>query len=123
MGFVGNVSGIGPSRPFMPPAIESRRNKVICKEKDLAERRRDQQPSRCQPSRSSSSGNTGRQMRSLQKFAAVHASVHNHFNQERSLCLRANFNKNRAAALAEWRVSARDKGQVYCPCGDWFELV
>lgn len=26
-----------------------------------------------------------RQMRSLQKFAAVHASVYNHFNQERSL--------------------------------------
>jgi putative transposase len=26
-----------------------------------------------------------RQMRSLQKFAAVHSSVHNHFNQERAL--------------------------------------
>ena len=44
-----------------------------------------------------------RSMRSLQKFAAVHASVSNHFNQERSLYSRANFKLNRAAALAEWR--------------------
>ena len=44
-----------------------------------------------------------RRMRTLQKFAAVHASVHNHFNQERSLYSRANFKRNRAAALAEWR--------------------
>jgi len=44
-----------------------------------------------------------RRMRSLQKFAAVHASVFNHFNQERSLYSRANFKRNRAAALAEWR--------------------
>lgn len=42
-------------------------------------------------------------MRSLQKFAAVHSSVSNHFNQERHLFNRANFNFNRAAALAEWR--------------------
>jgi putative transposase len=45
-----------------------------------------------------------RRMRSLQKFAAVHASVYNHFNQERSYYSRANFKQNRAAALAEWRV-------------------
>jgi putative transposase len=44
-----------------------------------------------------------RRMRSLQKFAAVHASVYNHFNQERSLSSRTNFKPNRAAALAEWR--------------------
>jgi putative transposase len=44
-----------------------------------------------------------RRMRSLQKFAAVHASVYNHFNQERSLATRPNFKLNRAAALAEWR--------------------
>ncbi len=44
-----------------------------------------------------------RQMRSLQMFAAVHASVFNHFNSERSLSSRANFKRNRAAALAEWR--------------------
>ena len=44
-----------------------------------------------------------RRMRSLQKFAAVHASVSNHFNQERSLSRRNHFKANRAAALAEWR--------------------
>ncbi|MEO9572939.1 MAG: IS6 family transposase, partial [Tateyamaria sp.] len=44
-----------------------------------------------------------RRMRSLQKFASVHASVYNHCNQERSLSTRTNFKLNRAAALAEWR--------------------
>ena len=44
-----------------------------------------------------------RQSQSLQKFASVHASVQNHFNQERALYSRQNFNLNRAAALAEWR--------------------
>ena len=44
-----------------------------------------------------------RLMRSLQKFAAVHAFVSNHFNQERSLSSRPLFKQNRAAALAEWR--------------------
>jgi len=44
-----------------------------------------------------------RRMRSLQTFTAVHASVHNHFNQERSLSSRNIFKVNRAAALAEWR--------------------
>ncbi|CUH40865.1 Transposase IS66 family protein [Jannaschia seosinensis] len=44
-----------------------------------------------------------RRMRSLQKFAAVHASVSNHFNQQRSLSSRDIFKTNRAAALAEWR--------------------
>jgi putative transposase len=37
------------------------------------------------------------------KFASVHASVYNLFNQERSLSSRQNFKRNRAAALAEWR--------------------
>ena len=45
-----------------------------------------------------------RRMRSLQKFAAVHASVLNHFNSERSLTSRSTFKLNRAAALAEWRL-------------------
>jgi putative transposase len=44
-----------------------------------------------------------RQMRCLQKFAAVHSSVHNHFNQERHLYSRDNFKLNRSAALTEWR--------------------
>ena len=37
----------------------------------------------------------------LQKFASVHASIHNHFNQERHLLNRQNFKFNRATALAE----------------------
>jgi len=44
-----------------------------------------------------------RRMRTLQKFAAVHSSVHNHFNQERSLSSREIFKLNRNAALTEWR--------------------
>ena len=36
-------------------------------------------------------------------WAAVHASVSNHFNTERSLYSRPNFKLNRTAALAEWR--------------------
>jgi putative transposase len=41
--------------------------------------------------------------RTLQKFASVHASVHNHFNQERSLTSREHYKATRVAALAEWR--------------------
>jgi len=44
-----------------------------------------------------------RQMRSLQKFAAVHSSVHSLLNHERHLYSRANFKALRAAALGEWR--------------------
>ena len=44
-----------------------------------------------------------RRIRSLQKFAAVHSSIHNLFNSERSLYSRENFKRNRAAALTEWR--------------------
>lgn len=44
-----------------------------------------------------------RRMRTLQKFVAVHASVHNHFSRERALHSRLNYKLNRAAALADWR--------------------
>ena len=44
-----------------------------------------------------------RQMRSLQKFAALHGSIHNHFNQERHLTSRQIFKDRRNAALVEWR--------------------
>ncbi len=44
-----------------------------------------------------------RRMQTLQKFVSVHASVFNHFNQERSLTKRDHFKLNRTAALAEWR--------------------
>ena len=44
-----------------------------------------------------------RDIKTLQKFASVDASVHNHFNHDRHLAHRDEFKKNRAAALAEWR--------------------
>jgi len=44
-----------------------------------------------------------RRMRTLQKFVAVHALVHNHFNAERHLSRRSNLKLNRAAALTQWR--------------------
>ena len=44
-----------------------------------------------------------RDIQALQKFAAVHASIHNHFNHERHLNHRDNFKEQRSAALAEWR--------------------
>ncbi len=39
----------------------------------------------------------------LQKFAAAHASIHNHFNLERHLIGHEIFKQNRFIALAEWR--------------------
>ena len=45
-----------------------------------------------------------RQMRCLQKFAAVHSSDYNHFKQERALYSRDHFKTNRTAALTEWRM-------------------
>jgi putative transposase len=44
-----------------------------------------------------------RSMKTLQKFASVHAAFHNHFNQERHLTSRETYKANRAAALDEWR--------------------
>jgi putative transposase len=44
-----------------------------------------------------------RRTRTLQKFASVHASIYNHFNQERHPYSRSNFKLKRTAALAEWR--------------------
>ena len=44
-----------------------------------------------------------RDIKTLQKFAAAHAFIHNHFNQERHLYNRETFKLNRSAALAEWR--------------------
>jgi len=44
-----------------------------------------------------------RDMNTLQKFAAAHASIHNHFNHDRHLNRRDIFKQNRSAALAEWR--------------------
>ena len=44
-----------------------------------------------------------RRIRTLQKFASVHASVHNHFSTERHLQNCDTYKHTRAAALAEWR--------------------
>lgn len=44
-----------------------------------------------------------RQMKSLQKFASVPASLHNHFATERHLVDRQTFKQTRSAALAEWQ--------------------
>jgi putative transposase len=47
-----------------------------------------------------------RRMKTLQQFASVHASFHNHFNQERHLVSRDIYKERRSAALAEWRTLA-----------------
>ena len=44
-----------------------------------------------------------RDIETVQKFAAVHASIHNHFNQDRQLDCRDIFRQNRSPALAKWR--------------------
>jgi putative transposase len=43
------------------------------------------------------------QMKSLQKFASVHGSIHNHFSQERHLTDRETYKTRRSPALAEWQ--------------------
>ena len=43
-----------------------------------------------------------RGIKTLPKFASVHASIYNHFNRDRHLNRRDIFKQNRAAALAEW---------------------
>ena len=44
-----------------------------------------------------------RQMKALQKFASVHANVHNHFSSERHLIDRQTYKTRRSAALTEWQ--------------------
>jgi putative transposase len=44
-----------------------------------------------------------RDIKTLQKFASAHASIHNHFYLERHLVARDDFKNSRSAALAEWR--------------------
>ena len=43
-----------------------------------------------------------RDVKTLQKFSSVHASIYNHFNHERHLNRRDIFKQARTAALAEW---------------------
>ena len=42
-------------------------------------------------------------MRTMQRSATVHASVFDHFDQERTLHNRQNFKLNHVAAIAVWR--------------------
>ncbi len=44
-----------------------------------------------------------RQMKTLQKFASVHANVHHHLNQERHFVDRQTYKDRRSAALAGWQ--------------------
>jgi putative transposase len=44
-----------------------------------------------------------RDIKTLQKFTSIQASIHNHFNHERHLNRRDIFKQQRSAALAEWR--------------------
>ena len=44
-----------------------------------------------------------RRMRSLQKFASMHSSVHNHFNLDRHINSSIRFKSKRDAALLQWR--------------------
>ena len=44
-----------------------------------------------------------RRMKSLQKFASVHANIHNHFNSQRHLIDRQTYKTARSAAPAEWQ--------------------
>ena len=44
-----------------------------------------------------------RDIKTLQKFTAVHSSLYNHFNHQRNLNRRQIFKQYRAAALVEWR--------------------
>ncbi len=44
-----------------------------------------------------------RDIKTLQKFASVHASIYNHFNHQRHLNRRDIFKQARAAALVEWQ--------------------
>ncbi len=44
-----------------------------------------------------------RRMKTLQKFASVHAAISNHFNAERHLVDRETFKARRSVAIAEWQ--------------------
>ncbi len=44
-----------------------------------------------------------RGIKTLQKFASVHASIYNHFNHQRHLNRRDIFKQDRDAALVEWQ--------------------
>lgn len=66
-----------------------------------------------------------RQMKSLQKCASVHASLHNHFASDGHLVDRQTIKRHRPAALAKWQSLAalvHQRGEISLPDGDRFAL-
>jgi putative transposase len=47
-----------------------------------------------------------RRMKTLQKFAAIHGQIYNHFYSERHLVGREVYKRRRSFGLAEWRAVA-----------------
>lgn len=45
-----------------------------------------------------------RQMKTMQKFAFVHANIHNHLTFERHLIDRQTSQERHSAALAQWQI-------------------
>ncbi|MEW9921270.1 DDE-type integrase/transposase/recombinase [Marimonas sp. MJW-29] len=64
-----------------------------------------------------------RRMRILQKFVSVHAFIFNHFNRHRSFSKKDLSKRDVPPPWPSGAVSARQDGQRYCPCGDWFAFV
>jgi putative transposase len=62
-----------------------------------------------------------RRMKSLQKFASVHANVHNHFNLERHFVDRQTYKQRRSAALVEWWSLASRAASFKDPNASWRE--
>ena len=60
--------------------------------------------------------NRFRWMKTLLKFSAIHAQVHNHFSQERHLVSRKIYRERRSVALAEWRSGGLKLGWVWAYC-------
>lgn len=63
-----------------------------------------------------------RRMRSLQKFASIHSSVHNHFNHLRNIEKRASFTSLGGTALREWREILAAFQLLSAKNGDGFAL-
>lgn len=67
-----------------------------------------------------------RQIKSLQKFASVHANIHNHFNSQRRHVDRQTFKESRSAALAERQLLAAQIQldlSIVLPLGGRLQLV
>jgi len=62
-----------------------------------------------------------RDIKTLQKFASVHASIHIHFSQDRHLNRHDVFKQNRSADLVEWRQFVAEETELAL-IGDWFDI-